>query len=87
MLTLDGVVAADSLVVGSSTLRLSDAESSYEGKYQFSIKLLLLTLSAHAREGYSSHFVCHSVTLSVSLSLFDFGEDAVFRVETYISTF
>ena len=21
----------------------------------------LLTLSAHAREGYSSHFVCHSV--------------------------
>ena len=25
----------------------------------------LLTLSAHAREGYSSHFVCHSVTLSV----------------------
>ena len=40
MLTLDGVVAADSIVVGSSTLRLSDAESSYEGKYQFSIKLL-----------------------------------------------
>ena len=36
---------------------------------------LLLTLSAHAREGYSSHFVCHSV----SLSLFDFGEDAVFQ--------
>ena len=25
----------------------------------------LLTLSAHAREGYSSHFVCLSVTLSV----------------------
>ena len=22
-----------------------------------------LTLSAHAREGYSSHFVCHSLTL------------------------
>ena len=40
MLTLDGVVAADSIVVGSSTLGLSDAESSYEGKYQFSIKLL-----------------------------------------------
>ena len=38
-----------------------------------------LTLSAHAREGYSSHFVCHS--------LFDFGEGAVFRVETYIDTF
>ena len=36
-----------------------------------------LTLSAHAREGYSSH--CQ---LSVSLSLFDFGEGAVFRVET-----
>ena len=43
----------------------------------------LLTLSAHAREGYSSHFVCQSV----SLSLFYFGEGAVFRVETYISTF
>ena len=26
---------------------------------------VLLTLSAHAREGYSSHFVCHSVSLSV----------------------
>ena len=25
----------------------------------------LLTLSAHAREGYSSHFVCLSVTLFV----------------------
>jgi len=24
----------------------------------------LLTLRAHAREGYSSHFVCHSVVLS-----------------------
>ena len=43
----------------------------------------LLTLSAHAREGYSSHFVCHSVCVS----LFDFGEGAVFRVETYINTF
>ena len=40
---------------------------------------VLLTLSEHAREGYSSHFV--------SLSLFDFGEGAVFRVETYNSTF
>ena len=40
--------------------------------------LLLLTLSSHAREGYSSHFV------SVCLSLFDFGEDAIFRVETYV---
>ena len=27
----------------------------------------LLTLSAHAREGYSSHFVCQSVSQSVSL--------------------
>ena len=27
------------------------------------------------------------VTLSVCVSLFDFGEGAVFRVETYISTF
>ena len=26
---------------------------------------MLLTLSAHAREGYSSHFVCQSVSLSV----------------------
>ena len=31
------------------------------------------------REGNSSHFVCLCVT-------FDFGEGAVFRVETYIST-
>ena len=36
----------------------------------------VLTLSAHAREGYSSH-----------VSLFDFGEGAVFKVETYINTF
>ena len=28
-----------------------------------SVYLFLLTLSAHAREGYSSHFVCHSVCL------------------------
>ena len=41
-----------------------------------------LTLSAHAREGYSSHFVCLSVCL-----LFYCGEGAVFRVETYINTF
>ena len=41
VLTLAGVVAADSLMVGSSTLRLSDAESSYGGRYQLSIKLLL----------------------------------------------
>ena len=47
----------------------------------------LLTLSAHAREGYSSHFVCQSVSQSVCVSLFYFGEGAVFRVETYISTF
>ena len=39
---------------------------------------MLLTLSAHAREGYSSHFVC---------LFLDCGEGAVFRVETYISTF
>ena len=38
-----------------------------------------LTLSAHAREGYSSHFVC------LSVSLFHSGEGDVFRVETYIS--
>ena len=44
---------------------------------------VLLTLSVHAREGYSSHFV----GLCVSVSLFDFGEGAVFRVESYISTF
>ena len=29
------------------------------------IKTLLLTLSAHAREGYSSHFVCHSLCFSI----------------------
>ena len=28
----------------------------------------LLTLSAHALEGYSSHFVCHSVCLSLQHS-------------------
>ena len=32
---------------------------------------LLLTLSAHAREGYSSHFVCLSFCLSVCLSVAD----------------
>ena len=31
----------------------------------------------HGREGYSSYFVCLSVTLY-------FGEDAVYRVKTYI---
>ena len=25
----------------------------------------LLTLSAHARDGYSSHFVCHSLHFSI----------------------
>ena len=39
-----------------------------------------LTLSAHAWEGYSSHFVCQSVCVT------DFGEGTAFRVETY-STF
>ena len=51
----------------------------------------LLTLSVHAREGYSNHFVCQSVSLSlchsVCVSLFYFGERAIFRVETYISAF
>ena len=42
-----------------------------------------LTLSAHAREGYSSHFFC----LSVCVSLFHSGEGAVFMVETYISIY
>ena len=37
----------------------------------------LLTLSAHAREGYSSHFVCHSLTHSLTHSLFHSGEGAV----------
>ena len=36
----------------------------------------LLTLSAHAREGYSSHFVCLSVCL-----LFYCGEGAVFGLK------
>ena len=40
--------------------------------------MLFLTLNAHARVGYSSRH-------SVSVSLFDFGEGAVFRVETYIN--
>ena len=31
--------------------------------------------------------VSQSVSLSVCVSLFDFGEGAAFRVETYISTF
>ena len=26
---------------------------------------MLLTLSTHAREGYSSHFVCHSLCFSI----------------------
>ena len=30
----------------------------------------LLTLSVHAREGYSSHFVCLSICLSVCLSAY-----------------
>ena len=42
--------------------------------------MYLLTLSAHAREGYSSHFVC------LSVFFFYCGEGAVFRVETYISS-
>ena len=49
--------------------------------FLFSSSSSFLTLSAHAREGYSSHLVCHSLTHS----LFHSGEGAVFRVETYIS--
>ena len=45
---------------------------------------VLLTLSAHAREcSVVTLSVCHSVCVS----LFDFGEGTLFRVETYISTF
>ena len=36
------------------------------GRYE---RFVLLTLSAHAREGYSSHFVCLSVSQSVSQSV------------------
>ena len=72
-------------------LQRSETRTKKQGKFMsassYTMYTGLLTLSAHAREGYSSHFVCHSVCLSVCLSLFDFGEDAVFRVETYISTF
>ena len=49
-----------------------------------SINLESLTLSAHAREG---SVVTLSLCRSVCVSLFDFGEGAVFRVETYINTF
>ena len=38
---------------------------------------LLLTLSAHAREGYSSHFVSLLLCQSVCMSLFHSGEGAV----------
>ena len=38
----------------------------YHYCYYYLLLLSLLTLSAHAREGYSSHFVCHSVTLCVT---------------------
>ena len=41
----------------------------------------LLTLSVHAREGYSSQFVCLSVCLSTS----DFEDDGVFTFETGIN--
>ena len=34
-------------------------------------KVTFLTLSTHVREGYSSHFVSLSVSLSVCVSLFD----------------
>ena len=54
----------------------------YENYRRFVVTSLTLSaLSAHARECCSSHFVC------VSVCLCDFGEGAVFRVETYISTF
>ena len=37
------------------------------GMGSLALKNRLLTLSAHAREGYSSHFVCLSVCLSAFL--------------------
>ena len=40
------------------------------------IIVIFLTLSAHAREGYSSYFVCHSLTHS--LTLFSILEKAPF---------
>ena len=36
-------------------------------------------------ERVQESLVCLSVCLSLCVSLFDFGEGAVFRVETYIS--
>ena len=36
------------------------------GHFEHFVKIELLTLSAHAREGYSSHFVCLSVCLCVT---------------------
>ncbi len=38
------------------------------------VRVLLLTLSAHAREGYSTHFVCHSFIQSVTLSAADLDD-------------
>ena len=41
--------------------------SDYSPQHSPHSYFMLLTLSAHAREGYSSHFVCLSVCLSVCL--------------------
>ena len=49
------------------------------GMLRVSTSVLFITLSAHAREGYSSQ--------SVSLSLFHSGEGADFRVETDTSVY
>ena len=64
-----------------SRLNQNDATTHYCNTYAHSFIAKLLTLSAHAREGYSSHFVC----LSVCVSLLHSGEGADFRVEIYIS--
>ena len=88
----EGVSIAFKLPSGKNTTFVFHKDSTVKVRSRKTFKYLcsfnlLLILSAHAREGYSSHFVCHSVSQSVCVSLFDFGEGAVFRVETYISTF
>ena len=60
--------------VRSSTdiLYIIYVDSAWSNLYPRLREKLLLTLSVHAREGYSSHFVCQSVSQSVILSVCHF---------------